>query len=293
MIVHLLLFLRGVIDRCLLRVGAPIPQSVPPSLSEEKEDALDIAFVSSMNEKLSGWFNRDTSELYTDFQVGSKDQVLDVGCGNGRYLSFCAQQGAHLSWVDIEQHKVEKIHAALKDSAAASLSGYVSDSQPLPFETPFASRIIASEVMEHVDNPHEFLAELYRVGVPGAKYLITVPHEKSENTLKKFAPPEHFQKPNHINIFSEQDLEDLLYGAGFEIISQENMGFYQAVWWLLIWIAPGDGLSAERIRQSSLMSSWVRTWSELLKNPRGAEVKLLLDEIFPKRRVVVARKPLA
>jgi hypothetical protein len=37
------------------------------------------------------------------------------------------------------------------------------------------------------------------------------------------------------------------------------------------------------------MRSWVQTWSELLKNERGAQVKKILDNVFPKRRVVVAQ----
>lgn len=286
MITRILLKIKNIVDGILatrgVQIAATTDQLVP----------VDIGFVDSMNDQLGGWFDDNSGALYSDFLITADDQVLDVGCGNGRYLFFCAEQGAHVSWVDIEEHKVEAMKAALQDSSAASLSGYVSDCQPMPFDKPFATKIIASEVMEHVDNPAQFLSELYRIGLPGATYLLTVPHQKSEETQKSFAPKEYFEKPNHINIFSEEEVETLIKQAGFEIISQQNTGFYQAIWWLFIWICPGEGLSTERVQNSTLMRSWVQTWSELLKNERGVQVKNILDNVFPKRRVVVARKPL-
>jgi 2-polyprenyl-3-methyl-5-hydroxy-6-metoxy-1,4-benzoquinol methylase len=286
MITRILLKIKNIIDGMLTTRGVQIVATT------DQLAPVDIGFVDSMNDQLGGWFDDNSGALYSDFLITADDQVLDVGCGNGRYLFFCAEQGAHVSWVDIEEHKVEAMKAALQDSSAASLSGYVSDCQPMPFDKPFATKIIASEVMEHVDSPAQFLSELYRIGLPGATYLITVPHQKSEETQKSFAPKEYFEKPNHINIFSEEEVETLINQAGFEIISQENTGFYQAIWWLFIWICPGEGLSTERVQNSALMRSWVQTWSELLKNERGAQVKKILDNVFPKRRVIVARKPL-
>ena len=289
----------GIVDRILIRIRSVLDGllvtrgvEVPHSSSANECDSVDIGFVDSMNDQLGGWFDRESGALFRDFVIAADDQVLDVGCGNGRYLFFCAEQGAHVSWVDIEPHKVENMKEALKDSPAASLSGYVSDCQPMPFDQAFASKIIASEVLEHVENPAGFLSELYRIGLPGATYLLTVPHQKSEEAQKSFAPKEYFEKPNHINIFTESELEALIQDAGFETISQENTGFYQAMWWMLIWICPGEGLSVERIQNSTLMKSWITTWTELLKNPRGGQVKEVLDNVFPKRRVVVARKPL-
>ena len=276
MIDRILIKIRSMVDGLLVTRGVEVPDS---SFSNQS-DRVDIGFVDSMNDQLGGWFDSESGALFKDFVIGSGDYVLDVGCGNGRYLFFCAEQGAHVSWVDIEQHKVESMKEALKGSSAASLSGYVSDCQPMPFDEPFATKVIASEVLEHVDNPAGFLSELYRIGLPGATYLLTVPHQKSEEAQKSFAPKEYFEKPNHINIFSEIEFETLIREAGFETVSQQNTGFYQAMWWMLIWISPGEGLSAERIQNSTLMKSWITTWTELLKNPRGAQVKQILDNVF-------------
>jgi ubiquinone/menaquinone biosynthesis C-methylase UbiE len=288
MINRILFKIKSAVDGLLVSRGMQIPEV--PLINQS--DTVDVSFVDSMNDQLDGWFNSDSGELYRDFFISTDDHVLDIGCGNGRYLFFCAEQGAHVSWVDIEEHKVERMRGALKNSSAASLSGYVSDCEPMPFDMPFATKVIASEVMEHVDNPTIFLAELYRIGLPGATYLITVPHQKAEDTQKFFAPKEYFEKPNHINIFSEEEVETLIKQAGFEIISQENTGFYQAIWWMFIWVCPGDRLSMGDVQNSTIMKRWVQTWTELLKNERGAQVKQILDNVLPKRRVVVARKPL-
>ena len=105
MIDRILIKIRSMVDGLLVTRGV----EVPDSSSSNQSDRVDIGFVDSMNDQLGGWFDSEMGALFRDIVIGSGDYVLDVGCGNGRYLFFCAEQGAHVSWVDIEQNKFESM----------------------------------------------------------------------------------------------------------------------------------------------------------------------------------------
>ena len=57
------------------------------------------------------------------------------------------------------------------------------------------SRIICMEVIEHVEDPAAFVAELARVGEPDALYLLAVPDATGERIQQAFAPDYYFQSP--------------------------------------------------------------------------------------------------
>ena len=130
---------------------------------------------------LSGWFNQDTSELFTGFPVGKGDIVADIGCGLGGHAQFCARQGARLLLVDSDPRRIEQAAAKITALAGhAPFEAYVSGSNPLPIADAIATKIVCSEVLEHVDFPGTLLAEIARIGRPGALYLLACPDPRSE-----------------------------------------------------------------------------------------------------------------
>ena len=59
-----------------------------------------------------------------------------------------------------------------------SLSGItdvVGNAQALPFRDNSFDCLLASEVVEHLENPQEFVGEALRVLIPGGKVILTVP----------------------------------------------------------------------------------------------------------------------
>ena len=55
-----------------------------------------------------GWYRLETGELFIGFKVTRDDIVLDVGCGEGNALLFCAKQGAHVVFSDIDATKLRR-----------------------------------------------------------------------------------------------------------------------------------------------------------------------------------------
>lgn len=272
--------------------STPLSEQVSPPLlaSTQPESAPgDDNIEPSLSDAcMSGWFRQDTGELLEGFPILSTDTVLDVGCGNGSFVKFCAQFGPAVIFSDIDAAKVEAVGALLAETSARSLQPLVSDSNPLPLKNATASKILCMEVLEHVDDPHQVMRELVRVGQPGALYLLTVPDPASETVLKKVAPSIFFEKPNHVRVFGREEFEQLIVSAGLVVERRSYHGFYWSIWWMMFCACEQD-LSPP---WHPVLQHWTRTWETLLTMEKGAEIKKALDEFMPKSQAIIARKPL-
>lgn len=270
-----------------LTAATPAPAPAPTAPAEPPAGKVDPYMLGLYDAKLSGWFNQETNELFKGFVVSADDTLLDVGCGDGGNVHFCGMRGAKIIIADIDAAKVEATRQRLGDTPARDVECHVTDCNPLPIADATASRVVSTEVLEHVDDPAQFLAELVRVGKPGALYLLSVPHPSSEDLQKDLAAPEYFQKPNHIRILSEAQFKALVSEAGLEIISHSQYGFYWSMWMLLFWEAKVDFSDPDH----PLLNHWAETWQAVLDSPRGAQIKQALDAVVPKSQVIIARKP--
>ena len=244
----------------------------------------DIGYIDA---QMTGWFNYDNNQLLDGFPVLASDHVLDVGCGDGLCIHFCANLGAEVSLVDVDTEKIQKLADKLRLSPARAIHPHVSDANPLPFASSRFDKVISTEVLEHVDDPALFMSELVRVGKPGAQYLLSVPHSASEDIQKKLAPPVYFESPNHIRIFSPDDFQKVVLDSGLIIEKKLNYGFYSSLFWAFFWTCDQD-LGAEL---HPLLKNWEATWKMVLSMRDGPRIKHALDQALPKSQVILAHKP--
>src|SRR5262249_44510379 len=147
----------------LRRARAALPAKPAKAESDEVASLFDMS--------ASGWFNNQTGELFKGFPINSQDIVIDVGCGLGGYSRFAAVCGAEVIATDINPARIETVKAMLARVAKRPVHTYVTDSNPLPVADATATKVLAMEMLEHVDDPKQVIAELVRVGKPGAQYL--------------------------------------------------------------------------------------------------------------------------
>ena len=234
---------------------------------------------------LSGWFQNATGELFRGFATGPGDVVLDAGCGDGGNAAFCSRTGAHMILADIDAGSV-----AVAESRMAGPGGFqafVTDCDPIPVPDATASKVICTEVLEHVDDPAQLLAELLRVGKPGAQYLLTVPDPAGEHLHRKLAPESYWRKPNHLRIIERAEFGAMVEAAGLVIEQRASYGFYHSLWWLMFWscgVALGEP-------GSPVLENWGRTWDALIDTAGGVAMKRVMDEALPKSQLILARKP--
>ena len=238
---------------------------------------------------LSGWFKNDSGELIEGFQILPEDVVLDAGCGDTPFLYFCARQGAEVIFADIDPQSVSAMLKRLEGSPARAVKGLVSDACSLPLSDASVSKIIAMEIMEHVDDADALMKELVRVGKPGAQYLITVPDPVAETLQKKLARPNYFEKPHHIRVIGREEFERHVVNAGLVVEQRKYIGFHWSMWWIFFWACQQEPFPPWH----PLLESWTQTWKLLLETPDGPKVKRVLDDFMPKSQVIIARKPIA
>ncbi|MDN3218702.1 class I SAM-dependent methyltransferase [Pseudomonas nunensis] len=284
------------IRRLLARLWpAPLPAPVPAPVASVSP--RDIGLHDAI---LDGWFLNDTGELLKGFAITADDTLLDVGCGEGVATLFAVRQGASVIFTDSEHDKVRDLARQVDAQSDKQNLGLVSNSLPLPLADGCASKVVCMEVLEHIDQPEPFMAELVRMGRPGALYLLSVPAPVGEHLQKGIAPASYYQSPNHVQIFSPERFTAMVQDAGLVIEHRQATGFFWVMGMIFFWAserAAGRDLSGavrDRIQAPypPLMESWAKTWQDLLAQPNGLAIKQMLDQFMPKSQVIIARKPL-
>lgn len=276
-----------------LPARAAQPVAEPPATLSPRDVGLHDAV-------LDGWFLNDSGELLKGFAITADDCLLDVGCGEGVATLFAVRQGASVIFTDSEHDKVHDLARQVEAHGAKASLGLVSNSLPLPLADGCASKVVCMEVLEHIAEPEPFMAELVRMGRPGAQYLLSVPAPAGEHLQKGIAPASYYQSPNHVQIFSAERFAALVEEAGLVIEHRQASGFFWVMGMIFFWAGeraagrdPG-GAVRDRIQPPfmPLMESWARTWQDLLTQPGGVAIKQTLDSFLPKSQVIIARKPL-
>ncbi len=275
--------------------GTSKPQKRSSRKTTAKQD-VDPRFCGLRDAVTRGWYRLETGELFAGFKITRADIVLDVGCGEGNAILFCAKQGAHVVFSDVDAAKIKALTEKAGKTEARKIEGFVSNTTPLPLPSEYATKILATEMLEHTSNPEKIMAELVRVGKPGAKYLITVPDSRSEMLQKPVAQPVYFSAPNHIQIFDKESFIHLVEKSGLKVEQYDTWGFYWTVFMALFWVVHQEqnfnGAVLENIKPPyhPVLQSWSNTWAGLMEL-KGAE-KLLesFDQYLPKTQIIIAGK---
>jgi SAM-dependent methyltransferase len=234
----------------------------------------------------SGWLNNEIDEAAPGFKISGEDVVVDVGSGDGGLGIFCARRARETVLIDNDAARVERAVAKVGQEGGRNVRGLVGDAAALPLPDGLASRVICTEVLEHVDDPAKVMAELVRIGRPGALYLISVPNGPAERLQIGLAWPKYFEKPNHIWIFDPEDFTNLVEDAGLVIENNSVRGFFWTLHWMFFWQA-----NQEFGTSTPLCDAWARTWDLVMKSPQGPQIKAALDGLAGHTNALVARKP--
>jgi ubiquinone/menaquinone biosynthesis C-methylase UbiE len=254
------------------------------SVSNDDEASDDLGLYDDI---LSGWYQNATNEVFRGISISPGDTVVDVGCGGGGSSFFCAKRGAYVTAIDQDLQVSAATRSRLAELAPHSSAALVADAHQLPLADAFATRVICTEVLEHVDDPGRVLRELFRIGKPGAQYLLSVPGCLQENLQKQIAPSVYFEKPNHVRIFSERAFAQAVTDAGLIIDDQVQYGFYHSIWLALFWACEVDITQPDH----PALYHWTESWRAILGTRSGLELKKKLDAFLPRTQIIVARKP--
>jgi SAM-dependent methyltransferase len=251
-------------------------------------DPLSPLVVAERDLLLSGWRNDETGELFEGVTITASDVVADIGCSAfPRVARFCAARGARTILVDTDLPTLAQLRERLSDVDPALYAIVEGTEGAIPLADGTATKIVSTEVLEHVDDPVWFMRELVRIGRSGAQYILAVPDPLCERLVKQVSPAEVFRKPNHVRIFEREEFADLVRNSGLTIERQTQVGFFYALNWVLFWADTVDPATM----QADRLDSWARTWGQVLDSKNGQRIKKLLDSAMPKSQIIIARKP--
>lgn len=95
-----------------------------------------------------------------------RGKVVDIGCGNCPFEHLVDTAKAQYVGVDV-------VDADKWDYENSKIITY--DGKHLPFETASIDHFICTEVLEHVPDPNDLIADMHRVLKPGGLGIITIP----------------------------------------------------------------------------------------------------------------------
>ena len=112
------------------------------------------------------------------------DTILDVAAAQGNFSIVLAEMGYHVTWNDIREELSEYVRLKNNSAPITYKPGNVFD---VRFDELF-DIILATEIIEHVAHPDEFLANLAKLLKPGGYIIISTPlGSYFRNNLPKFS----------------------------------------------------------------------------------------------------------
>jgi 2-polyprenyl-3-methyl-5-hydroxy-6-metoxy-1,4-benzoquinol methylase len=145
--------------------------------------------------------------------------IADVGCGQGDLCGYVRSRFAH--YVGIDAVRYENF------PDEAEFCRLDLDSGKLPLADGSADVVAAIEVIEHLENPREFMRKLVRLAKPGGWIIVTTPNQLSFLSLLTLVVKHRFQAfqdihyPAHLTALLEVDLRRVAAEAGLAKIEIE------------------------------------------------------------------------
>lgn len=99
-------------------------------------------------------------------------RIVDVGCGTGRWLTYAESRRARAFGIDFCREML--LRAAAKPRLAGHLA--LATAERLPFSDCIADLVVCSFVVGYLADPGFAIREMARIGVPGAKIVVSELH---------------------------------------------------------------------------------------------------------------------
>ncbi len=233
---------------------------------------------------------------YDKLGLRAGDRVLDLGCGFGRHAFEALRRGANVVACDMsmgELRDVTATAAAMQDQgeadAAVEASVTCGDATALPFADASFDRVIASEVLEHVNDDFAAFSELSRVLRPGGVLAVTVPSFLSERVC--WALNENYYAPRqpggHVRIYTTDELRSRFDSVGLAPVAMHRAhGLHTPYWWLKCAVGLDNEDHPVVKRYHDVLVK------DIVEGPRSTRVAdRILNRVVPKSTVIYGQKP--
>ncbi len=163
-------------------------------------------------------------------------KLLDVGCGNGDFLSIMQALGWKVWGVEPDQK------AAAVAQSDLGLHVKVATLEEAKFATNTFDVVRMNHVIEHLPDPIRTLHECARVLRPGGRLLISTPNAESLGHRIFRKDWLHLDPARHLWLFSARSLRVAVERAGLRIEALHTTARGAGFTWLTSWLIRREGI---------------------------------------------------
>ncbi len=226
--------------------------------------------------------------------VGIRDgeQVLDVGCGEGRHSwEACKRNDCLVCALDLEGTNLKKAHYAFylleqQDELKGKWLIVNGDITNLPFKDGAFDKVICSEVLEHVPDDIEGIRELVRVLKDDGTLAVSVPSKLPETICWKLCREYHDRPGGHIRIYKTGEIISKLQQNKLDIFAIRHKHALHSFYWICRCLF---GVNNEKALIPSLYYRFL-VWDIYTKSHPIQILDSFLNNFFSKSLVLYARK---
>ncbi len=174
--------------------------------------------------------------LLDSFEISKDGAVIDVGCSSGPLVEHLQKAGfRNVHGVDISELAVSMAHRRGMDTVRQM------EATKLGFSDSYFDAIVASDIIEHLRDEREALAEWSRVLKPQGKLIVFAP-------AFEFLWSEHDVANRHFRRYTGGELRNALLDAGFSV---DRLAYWNSAIFL-----PAAGV---RVAKKLLPRAWSKT----------------------------------
>ena len=176
---------------------------------------------------------------FSRFSIKPGFRILDIGCGSGRHMGEAVCHSKTVT-VGTDINPADLVHAQirlddLKKMGFGKGAWYLAaaDITRLPFADAYFDLVICSEVLEHIPDHQQAVAEAVRVLKPGGNLGVSVPSRFPEKICWFLSKTYRTSAGGHIRIYKKRELAKLLESAGLRVWKTAFAhSLHTPYWWL-------------------------------------------------------------
>ncbi|MEI7594220.1 MAG: class I SAM-dependent methyltransferase [Bacteroidota bacterium] len=235
--------------------------------------AYDETYYGAKEEKFEGIFEKamDYFRFLRAKKIAkympSNGKILDIGCGNGRFLMSINKAG------NFNLFGIELAGNSAKRAARHSeINLKVGRLQKDNFESETFDVITLFHVFEHLDNPSEILDIIDGIIKKNGHLVMSFPNIGSNQSKRYKGNWLHLDPPRHLFFFENTDFIKIMESRGYELVKEDYFSTEQNPFGLI----------------QSQLNNWVKKRDLLFESLKGnsdylkgySKFKLMLQKMF-------------
>lgn len=200
-------------------------------------DHTSLTTLESMNQAM--WYNRWTLAKFAKYLHGD---ILEVGCGIGNFTPSLTRYG-RLWAFDVDEAAVAETKKRVEKNASVGLGDI--ENGTYFFKNKKFSAIVCLNVLEHVADDGQALANMRRLLAPGGHLILLVPiHQTLFGAIDKAIGHHRRYNPNAL-------IANVTH-RGFRIVWQRKLNLFGAMGWFI---------TGKILRRTTVNSAYIRIFN--------------------------------